>query len=361
MDEVKLLDDMCAAVPPPAAERLSWVRARIVDDLGYAAAGRAVSGRSRRGRVRALVLRPRLAVVGGVAAAASIAVLVTVGVPLRGGTALVSSAAAAQVLQRAATAALAQPVPRDNQFVYTEITGHQLFSAGAHKTIMEQMWQSADGSRVGTIKVAPCDGLTPGTYSQTFPARRVGHRLVPVVPTGSCVLAIQAGRNPPAVASYAGLRTLPTSPNALLAYINAHVKAHEFAAPKGQLTWDALQDILRDDLTVPPKLAAAIFRAAASMPGTTVIRHVVDAAGQPGIAVAMQMNGLSSELIFNPSTYRFIGSADVVTGKGSFKRRIGTVFYAMAVVRTAFTETAPAGPGKPGQTYQPAVSTEFSP
>ncbi len=55
--------------------------------------------------------------------------------------------------------------------------------------------------------------------------------------------------------------------------------------------WDALQDILRDDMTAPPKPAAAIFRAAATVPGTVVLRHVVDAARQPGIAVAVQATG----------------------------------------------------------------------
>jgi hypothetical protein len=97
--------------------------------------------------------------------------------------------------------------------------------------------------------------------------------------------------------------------------------------------WDALQTILRDDVAVPPKLAAAVFIAAASLPGTVLLRHVVDAAGRPGIAVAMQQYGVSSELIFDPRTYRFTGSADVVTRQGSDTGNfpIGTIYFTMAL------------------------------
>ncbi len=99
-------------------------------------------------------------------------------------------------------------------------------------------------------------------------------------PLSRCELAIPHGQKLPAVASYAGLRTIPASPGALLAYIHAHVRAAQFfnSDTGARLTWDAIVEILRDDVAVPPKLAAAIFRAAATLPGTVVLQHVVDAA-----------------------------------------------------------------------------------
>lgn len=158
--------------------------------------------------------------------------------------------------------------------------------------------------------------LTPGGDNAPFAGPLTPGQSTPP-PLSHCELAIPQGQKLPAVASYAGLRALPASPGALLAYIHAHVRARQFFDKDtgARLTWDAIVEILRDDVPVPPKLAAAIFRAAATLPGTVVLQHVVDAADRPGIAVAMQEFGLSTELIFDPHTYRFTGSAGVVTSQ----------------------------------------------
>jgi hypothetical protein len=367
MNEMKLLEDMCAAVPPPDADSLAAVRARVLGDGRRPPASPARPGRSHRGRGRRPALsQPRLVLGGGVAVAVAVAAAVVVagGLPFGGGSTLVTSAQAAQVLQRAAVAALTQPVPRDGQFVYTEITGSEgIFTApGSPATVRERMWQSADGSSAGTIEAAPCVMLTPGGDNAPFAGPLTPGQSTPP-PLSRCELAIPLGHNLPAVASYAGLRTLPASPGALLAYIHAHVRAaHFFNKDTGpRLTWDALVEILRDDVAVPPKLAAAMFRAAATLPGTVVL-HVVDAAGRPGIAVAMQEYGLSTELIFDPHTYRFTGSADVVTSSGEDTGNypIGTIFFAMAVLRTAITSTAPVIPASDTYVFQPSTIGDFS-
>src|ERR1022692_2089558 len=354
MDEMTLLEDMCAAVPPPDAARLAAVRSRVLGDGGPAPERRVWPGRSHRERGRTpLLSRPRLALGGGVAFAVAAAAVVVGGLPI-GGVEFAPSADAAQVLRRAAAVALTQPGPRGRQFVYTAIEGSQgvFRSAGTPATVLVQMWQSTDGSRAGTIVAASCVMLTQGDFSYQ-------HRQ----PPSPCVLAILPDKHLPAAASYAGLRTLPTRPRALLAYIDAHFKPTPFPGEtRARVRWDALQTILRDDVAVPPKLAAAIFTAAASLPGTVLLRHVVDAAGRPGIAVTMQQYGLSSELIFNPRTYRFTGSADVVTSRGSDTSiyPIGTIYFAMALLRTEFTSTAPAGPGNDVNVYQPEIIGEFS-
>jgi hypothetical protein len=367
MNEMKLLEDMCAAVPPPDADSLAAVRARVLGDVGRAPAGPARPGRSHRGGGRRPALsRPRLVLAAGVAVAVAAAVVVAGGLPFGGGSVLVTSASAAQVLQRAAVAALSEPVPRDGQFVYTEITGNEgIFTApGSPATVRERIWQSADGSSAGTIEAVPCVMLTPGTDNAPSAGLLTPGQRTPPPPLSRCELAIRLGHDLPPVASYAGLRTLPAEPGALLAYIHAHVRAAQFFDKDtgARLTWDAIVQILRDDVAVPPKLAAAIFRAAATLPGTVVLPHVVDAAGRPGIAVAMQEFGLSTELIFDPHTYRFTGSAEVVTSSGedTGSDRIGTIFFAMAVLRTAITSTAPVVPASDTYVFQPSTIGDFS-
>jgi hypothetical protein len=366
MSEMKLLEDMCAAVRPPDADSLAAVRARVLAEGGRAPASPARPGRSHRGRGRRPALsQPRLVLVGGVAVAVAAAIVVAGGLPFGGGSVLVTSAEAAQVLQRAAVAALTQPVPRDGQFVYAEITGpNEIFTApGSPARVRERIWQSADGSSPGTIEATPCVMLTPGGDNAPFAGPLTPGQSTPP-PLSRCELAIPLGHDLPAVASYAGLRTLPASPGALLAYIHAHVRAAQFYNKDtgARLTWDAIVEILRDDVAVPPKLAAAIFRAAATLPGTVVLQHVVDAAGRPGIAVAMQESGLSTELIFDPHTYRFTGSADVVTSSGEATGNvpIGTTFFAMAVLRTAITSTAPVVPASDTYFFQPSTIGDFS-
>ena len=62
-------------------------------------------------------------------------------------------------------------------------------------------------------------------------------------------------------------------------------------------------------MLVPPRLAAALFKVAATIPGATVKPHVTDAAGRAGIAVARvgQEYPEDNELIFDPRTYRLLG------------------------------------------------------
>lgn len=361
MNEMNLLEDMCAAVRPPDADSLAAVRARVLGGAGRAPASPASPGRSHRGRGRRPALGLPLALAGGVAVAVVAAVVVAGGLPFGGGSVLVTSAEAAQVLQRAAVAALTQPVPRDGQFVYTDITGTDgIFTApGSPWTVRERVWQSSDGSSAGTIEAVPCVMLTPG--GDNVPSAKPltpGSSTPP--PLSRCEVAIPQGKDLPAVASYAGLRTLPASPGALLAYVHAHVRAAQFfnKDTRAQLTWDAIVEILRDNVAVPPKLAAAIFRAAATLPGTIVLRRVVDAAGRPGIAVAMQDFGLSTELIFDPHTYRFAGSADVVTSQRQ-DYKIGTIFYAMSVLRTEITSTAPVVPASDTYVFRPSTIDDF--
>jgi hypothetical protein len=250
------------------------------------------------------------------------------------------------VLQRAATAALAQPVPQAGQFIYTKTRTVSEWKP----TTVTRTWTSADGAAQGASALAPC----PAWYDlhgvpDVLPAGWFYYQGRPYRP--SCLMALPGSKHLPAPQTYAGLQTLPTDPATLLAYIGAHYQPIFKIVPDttASIEWDGLRQILAGNVIVPPKLGAAIFRAAAMLPGIRLLPDARDAAGGRGIAVAAPLGPrgepwLLDELIFDPGTYRFIGSQVVVARTIGKQARRGTVFNAMAVLRTAITNTAPAGP-----------------
>ena len=89
------------------------------------------------------------------------------------------------------------------------------------------------------------------------------------------------------------------------------------------------------EMLVPPKLAAALFRVAATIPGATVVPHAADAAGRPGIAVARNVSEdkADAELIFNQHTYQFLGAREVLTSPVKGEGPAGTVIEAYAQLK----------------------------
>lgn len=96
----------------------------------------------------------------------------------------------------------------------------------------------------------------------------------------------------------------------------------------------AIGDILRESL-VPPQTTAALYQAAAKIPGVEVVRGVTDAAGQRGgVAVAYNERSRRKEWIFDEQTYEYLGErsflvADTADGPA------GTVLGTTAVLQRA--------------------------
>jgi hypothetical protein len=111
--------------------------------------------------------------------------------------------------------------------------------------------------------------------------------------------------------SYRLLQSLPTGPRALLNLI------YKDTAGAGQSpdqeAFTTIGDLLRESIA-PPEVSAALFRAAALIPGVTVTPHAVDAAGRPGVAVSFTFNGEQSEWIFDKQTLQMLGELDFVGG-----------------------------------------------
>jgi hypothetical protein len=260
------------------------------------------------------------------------------------------------VLQRAATTALAQPVAGPGLYIYTVVTGPGSVIGPYGRPVTEravvQTWQSVDGTQAGAIEsrntCGPLNtaqfGLIPGVTPSPPPSSEPTLKASPFrpkpTPTHCSATILPTSWSPPA-STYAGLKTLPTSPSALLAYLNTH---YQQIFPPGWMVSNAAREylaissILENLGVLPGALESAMFRALAELPGMSVVPNVTDYAGRSGTAVAWSNGGYRFELIFNPSTYQFMGQQEVAE-QGS---TAGLVVWGMALLASSVTNSVPA-------------------
>jgi hypothetical protein len=146
--------------------------------------------------------------------------------------------------------------------------------------------------------------------------------------------------------SYDYLKTLPTDPDALLKKIYKETKGQGNSPDQEAFT--TVGDLLREQLA-PAKLNAALYRAAAKIPGVVVVDHAQDAAGRQGIALAHvdQKGGDRTEWIFDPKTYAYLGSRAVQV-KQADGVKPGTVTESTAVLERAVVDAQKQRPGAQG-------------
>jgi hypothetical protein len=327
----RLLRELRAELPPPAPQDLVAVRDRLVRQTRQAA-----GQRSR----RLPRLGWRLVVAGGLSLAVTAGLLVAQNLGV-GGRPPAPSAEAAQVLHRAALAAAAEPEPkiRDDQFVYVESTTMYMAVSDRDERWLQRthrkIWLSVDGSKAGLVreKLLPPEAL-PG---QPLPAGAKADRTgvwqdTPLEPITNST---------PEMLPYA--RELPTEPDRMLDYVYAHLQGEN---PRHEQAWITVGDLLRERL-LPPKARAALFEAAARIPGVTVVRDSVDAAGRHGIAVAVVHDGVRQELIFDPKTHRLLGERGVVVDAGKAGAPRGALVAWTAQLRSAVLDRAGQEPATP--------------
>ncbi|MEU9318724.1 CU044_5270 family protein [Streptomyces sp. NPDC048295] len=256
----------------------------------------------------------------------------------RGGTP--RATAATRLLDHIALAAATEQrtVVRADRFVYIESkVAYAAQSAGGGPVTMppahtRQVWLSADGSRPGLLREegesdtplgvdGPVDTLDgpgatprPGTLHASGPS--VGN------PTHTYVA------------------TLPTDPDALLELIRAETRGQ--GQDPDQRAFTAIGDLLAETWA-PPKAAAALYRAAAKIPGVTVIRAADDATGREGVAVARTAQGRQTQWIFDRTTYAFLGERTVLAEAG-YAGPAGTVVGTSAVLTAAAVDRAGEAP-----------------
>ncbi|MEU3571249.1 CU044_5270 family protein [Kitasatospora sp. NPDC036755] len=233
-----------------------------------------------------------------------------------------SGPVAAVVLNRAAAAAEQQPAPaaRGDQFIYVKSL-ETWKEAGGEVSRTREDWLSVDGSKRGLLLI---DGHLPN------PGGSDEHGEAEPVPYD--------GR----IGSYAYVAALPTDPDALLAKIHADTAGHG-SSPEAE-AFETVGELLMLQIA-PPAVSAALYRAAAKIPGVTVIDSVTDGAGRPGVAVARRDIGGRSEAqwIFDRTDYTFLGERTVaLTGGATFRK--GDTTGQMAVLARAVVDTAGTRP-----------------
>jgi hypothetical protein len=210
---------------------------------------------------------------------------------------------AVTLLGQIAAAADTKPMTtaRNDQFVYID----SKVSAGASDPLHDRkVWLSVDGTRVGLLKEPP------------------------TMPNVSLDADTRPNVNAP---TYDYLASLPTNPTQLLNLIYAQTKEESRGKGPDVEAFVTIGDLLRESIA-PPQLTAALYRAAALIPGVVAVPDAVDAAGRHGVAVAMADNfsGIRFTWIFDKKSLDYLGEIDAMVKTGAV--RFGSAVMSRAIV-----------------------------
>lgn len=193
---------------------------------------------------------------------------------------------AVDLLNRIATVAAAKdatPV-RDDQYIYTRTQGTQRILDKGKDLFQRSDWHAVDGTRDGLAQIKVLSG-----------------------PSGKDTTDMHLDADPNAT-TYKELKSLPTDPSKLYDRVWAETEgqgpSHEEAA---------LEKIgsMLPGAALLPDLDAALYRAAARIPGVTVVDAAKDAAGRQGIGLAFGSGDDRDVWVFDRQNLKFLGSDDV--------------------------------------------------
>lgn len=298
-DDEQTVGELARLLPAPSVRHLPAGRGHTLKEhLMTEIRQETSTATRRRSRRRVLVVRAGTGAAGLAAAALALSALAGSGpsAPHLGGGAVV-------LLAKVADAAARQPSPvvRDDQFAYVALEqafATVTFNGDQYHTTLpslakRQIWRSvSDLCRTGLLR----DPHVPGKAGDGTPLGPYPGEKCP--DTGSL--------NDP---TYRLLRTLPTSPRKLLDLIYATEKGH--GPGPDQEAFTTIGDLLRESIA-PPAVSAALYRAAALIPGVTMIGDATDAIGRHGLAVASG----GEQWIFDRTTLRLLGERDTDPSTG---------------------------------------------
>lgn len=299
--------ELAQLLPAPAerefpAGRQQTLKEHLISELRLATSPAAGRPAPRRRRTPAIVI-------AAAGAAALAAVLVLTLLP---GNTPGSSPAAARLLAKIATAAARQPTPpvRNSQFWYIKSwVAFQSCNGGSatSKCVLErpherQIWQS-----VSSLCAA---GLLREYGQDTRLTSTPLGWLAPGSPRPRLHCPDRGGVHDP---TYRFLQSQPTDPPALLSLIEREMQGQ---LPRPEEAFTTIGDLLREAIA-PPRVSAALYRAAALIPGVTIVANATDAIGRHGVAVAMTYQGVRSEWVFSKQTLQYLGERDINTANGS--------------------------------------------
>ena len=309
--------ELARLLPAPAEHDLPvgcqhTLKEHLISELRLAASPAAGRPATRRRRMPAIAI----AATGAAALAAALALAL---LPANTSGA---SPAAVRLLAKIATTAARQPAPpvRDSQFWYIKSwVAYQVCNGGSGNNCVlvkpheRQIWQSVSNQCVtGLLR----------EYGQDTPLKFTTNYL-------HC--PYRGGVHDP---TYRFLQSLPTDPHALLSLIEQQMQGQ---LPRPEEAFTTIGDLLREAIA-PPRVSAALYRAAALIPGVTAVANATDAIGRHGVAVAMTYLSVRSEWIFSKHTLRYLGERDINTANG-------TTTGEAAVLQRAFVNHAGQIPG----------------
>jgi len=110
---------------------------------------------------------------------------------------------------------------------------------------------------------------------------------------------------------YTASRSLTASDTALPGHVYCQVVFQEY-----RQNWIAANgEGLFRETDAPPALRAALYRAAAGLPGVKSLGTVTDKLGRHGLALAFDSDGTRHELIFSATTSALLSEQDVLVGQ----------------------------------------------
>ncbi|MBX6382464.1 MAG: CU044_5270 family protein [Microbispora sp.] len=247
----------------------------------------------------------------------------------------VSAMSAEEVLGRAARA-VTDLAPRDDQFI--KVTSQTMYEADSvdengkesrylYRT-KRTIWLSADGTRDGALKI---EHLEPRAYpGWPIPPEAYQEKGTEWMRLPAC--------NSVRETAYTNLKKLPTDPEKMRAYLYDRPHGDN---PPDSAAWTAAGDLLRETYMPAPQ-RAALFKAAATIPGVTVTENAEDAAGRTGIGVGRVFGGVREEIIFDPSTYELLGERGIVVDAEQAKAPVGKLVASTAQLKITVEDSAPA-------------------
>ncbi|MFI1357637.1 CU044_5270 family protein [Streptomyces sp. NPDC020898] len=268
------------------------------------------------------------------ATALALACAVTAGIALTGGDPAPAGTAshraatdmqpAAALLYRIsdATETRAGLTVRDDQFVYTREKSHgaDLTSGKAvlGPLLDREVWAAQEPGPLRKLGLVREDG-------ETYP---INAELGDTEGTA-------AGINRP---TYRWLSSLPTDPDKLLTYLYAKTPQAD-SRERDQAVFEQIGSLLGG--VMPPRTAAALYRAAAKIPGVTPAPQARDAIGRKGLGIARDDTryGIRTEWVFDEKDFAFLGSRSYLTKDAPYGKA-GTLLSSEAELEHAVVDEA---------------------
>ncbi|MET7704153.1 CU044_5270 family protein [Streptomyces sp. NPDC005485] len=231
---------------------------------------------------------------------------------------------AAALLDQISTAAGKRDTPtvRDDQFVYTreKVRGADLTTGKAvvSPLMNYEKWIAQE----------------PGPLRKQGLTREDGETSVINADLGD-TKGTPAGMSRP---TYKWLSSLSTDPAKLLAYLYAKTPTAQ-GRERDQAVFEQIGSLLGG--VMPPRTAAALYRAAAKIPGVTRAPQARDAIGRKGLGIARDDTryGIRTEWVFDEKDYTYLGSRSYLTKDLSYGKA-GTLLSSSAEIAHAVVDEA---------------------